>query len=65
MMMVIETDVRTPRTAAGMPPLRPYQIEAARAVLTSVFERRGDSISIEIARQGGKNELSARSSCCC
>jgi hypothetical protein len=39
--------------------LRPYQVEAGRAVLDSVFNRRGLTISVEIARQGGKNELSA------
>ena len=41
-------------------PLRPYQKEAARAVVDSVLRRRGLSFSVEIARQGGKNELSAR-----
>jgi hypothetical protein len=40
--------------------LRPYQVEAARAVLDSVFSRRGLTISVEMARQGGKNELSAQ-----
>jgi len=40
--------------------LRPYQVEAARAVLDSVFNHRGLTISIEMARQGGKNELSAQ-----
>jgi hypothetical protein len=43
-----------------IPALRPYQLEAGRAVLDSVFNRRGLSITIEIARQGGKNELSAQ-----
>lgn len=43
-----------------MPTVRPYQAEAARAVVESVRTRRGDSITIEIARQGGKNELSAQ-----
>jgi hypothetical protein len=41
-------------------PLRPYQFEIASAVLDSVFHRKGLTFSIEIARQGGKNELSAR-----
>ncbi len=41
-------------------PLRPYQKEAARAIVESVVRRRGLSFSIEFARQGGKNELSAR-----
>jgi len=40
--------------------LRPYQVEAARAVLESVFGGRGLTISIMMARQGGKNELSAQ-----
>ena len=40
--------------------LRPYQAEAGRAVLDSVLHRRGLSFSIEVARQGGKNELSAQ-----
>jgi len=39
--------------------LRPYQVEAGRAVLKSALERRGDLFLVEIARQGGKNELSA------
>ncbi|MDE3095676.1 MAG: hypothetical protein KGK07_06720 [Chloroflexota bacterium] len=43
-----------------MPRLRAYQCEAGRAVLESVFQRRGRSISVQIARQGGKNELSAQ-----
>ncbi len=44
----------------AMPVLRPYQREAGRAVLASVRGRLGRTISIEIARQGGKNELSAQ-----
>ena len=40
--------------------LRPYQIEAGRAILDSVLRRRGLSFSVEIARQGGKNELSVQ-----
>jgi hypothetical protein len=40
--------------------LRPYQVEAGRAVLDSVFNGRGLTISVMMARQGGKNELSAR-----
>ncbi len=39
--------------------LRPYQLEIARAVLESIEDRRGLTFSVEIARQGGKNELSA------
>jgi hypothetical protein len=40
--------------------LRPYQAEVARAILDSVLNRRGLTFSVEIARQGGKNELSAQ-----
>jgi len=40
--------------------LRPYQAEPARAILRSVFGKKGLTFSIEIARQGGKNELSAQ-----
>jgi hypothetical protein len=40
--------------------LRPYQVEVDRAVLDSVLNRRGLTFSVEIARQGGKNELSAQ-----
>ena len=39
--------------------LRPYQLEIARAVLDSIENNRGLTFSVEIARQGGKNELSA------
>ena len=39
--------------------LRPYQREASRAILRSVKGQRGRSITVEIARQGGKNEISA------
>jgi len=40
--------------------LRPYQREAASAILDSVFGRKGLTFSVEMARQGGKNELSAQ-----
>lgn len=40
--------------------LRPYQQEIARAIIDSVFGRKGLTFSVEIARQGGKNELSAQ-----
>ncbi|KTB49162.1 Terminase-like family [Dehalogenimonas alkenigignens] len=39
--------------------LRPYQLEIGRAVLASVRGGRGLTFTVEIARQGGKNELSA------
>ena len=40
--------------------LRPYQIEVGRAVLRSVLDRLGLTFTVEVARQGGKNELSAQ-----
>lgn len=53
-----------PLVSASAPPsinrLRPYQREVALAVLNSVFDRKGLTFSVEIARQGGKNELSAQ-----
>ena len=45
---------------AGMPELRLYQLEIARAVFGSVLLRRGLTFTVEIARQGGKNEVSAQ-----
>ncbi len=40
--------------------LRPYQIEIGRAIMASVIHRKGLTFTVEIARQGGKNELSAQ-----
>ncbi len=40
--------------------LRPYQREVASAILSSVFGKKGLIFSVEMARQGGKNELSAQ-----
>ena len=39
--------------------LRPYQLEVARAAVNSIENEMGLTLSVEIARQGGKNELSA------
>jgi len=39
--------------------LRSYQQEVAKAIVQSIMEKRGLTFSVEIARQGGKNELSA------
>ena len=61
----------SPLASASVPPslnnseakinrLRPYQQEVALAILNSVFGRKGLTFSVEIARQGGKNELSAQ-----
>ena len=41
-------------------PLRPYQLEPARAILDSVLHGRGLSFAIMMSRQAGKNELSAQ-----
>ena len=40
--------------------LRPYQALVGRAVLDSVLHRRGLVFTVEMARQSGKNELSAQ-----
>jgi hypothetical protein len=40
-------------------PLRPYQREVARAIVASARDRRGITFSVMMARQMGKNELSA------
>ncbi len=42
-----------------IPPLRPYQREAAEAILESALHGRGLTFTIVMARQAGKNELSA------
>lgn len=43
-----------------MQKLRPYQLAVGAAVLESILHRKGLTFSVEIARQGGKNELSAQ-----
>ncbi len=48
------------KTNSSINRLRPYQKEAAMAILESVFGKKGMTFSVEIARQGGKNELSAQ-----
>jgi hypothetical protein len=40
--------------------LRDYQQEVFRAAMESVYHRRGLTFTVEMARQGGKNEVSAR-----
>ena len=45
---------------SAVPRLRPYQARVARAILRRVLAGEGGSISVEVARQGGKNELSAQ-----
>jgi hypothetical protein len=43
-----------------LPTLRPYQAEAGRAIVDSVLNRRGLTFTVVMARQAGKNELSAQ-----
>jgi len=40
-------------------PLRPYQLEIAQAIAASANDGRGLTFSVEIAREGGKNEISS------
>lgn len=47
-------------TTSSLKRLRSYQREVALAILDSVFGRKGLTFVVEIARQGGKNELSAQ-----
>ena len=53
-------EVRAASRERALPRLRPYQVEIVRAILRRVIDREGGSLSVEIARQGGKNELSAQ-----
>lgn len=46
--------------APSLPALRPYQVEVARAILERIAGGQGGSLSVEVARQGGKNEVSAQ-----
>jgi hypothetical protein len=41
-------------------PLRPYQIEPARAILDSVLHGKGLTFAVMMSRQAGKNELSGQ-----
>ncbi len=52
-------DVERFVAVAGTRPLRPYQVEAARAVAASVRAGHGDVITVMMARQMGKNQTSA------
>jgi hypothetical protein len=45
---------------AGLHRLRPYQVAIASAILRSVRAGQGHSLSVMVARQGGKNEVSAQ-----
>ncbi len=48
------------KVESHLPGLRPYQREVAAAIIDSVMYRKGLTFCVEIARQGGKNELSAQ-----
>ena len=52
--------VRKGVCVAGLPVLRPYQLAIVWAVCRSAVGRRGLTFTVEIARQGGKNEVSAQ-----
>jgi len=41
-------------------PLRPYQLEPARAIMESILQGKGHTFVIMMCRQAGKNELSAQ-----
>src|SRR5438128_5048688 len=41
-------------------PLRPYQLEPGRAIAAAIARREGGTFSVMMARQAGKNELSAQ-----
>ena len=47
-------------TRKRLTPLHPYQYSVERVILQSIAANRGLTFTVEIARQGGKNELSAR-----
>lgn len=46
--------------AGRLPPLRPYQLEPGRAIVDSALRGRGLTFTVVMARQAGKNELSAQ-----
>lgn len=57
--------VSTPRAGDDLPPtrvprLRPYQLAAGRAIVDSAINGRGLTFTVVMARQAGKNELSAQ-----
>lgn len=41
-------------------PLRPYQLEPARAILSSILQGRGETFAVVMSRQAGKNETAAQ-----
>ena len=57
--VALPTTERAPQAPEGIPELRPYQAEAASAIAHSVQDRQGLTFTVVMARQAGKNELSA------
>ena len=47
-------------TSRALPRLRPYQCLAGRAIIESALNGRGLTVTVVMARQAGKNELSAQ-----
>ena len=41
-------------------PLRPYQLDPARAIVDSIIHHRGRTFAVMMSRQAGKNELSGQ-----
>ncbi len=52
--------LRFPDAGTLRPALRPYQLKAGRAIIDSVLNGRGLTFTVVMARQAGKNELSAQ-----
>jgi hypothetical protein len=48
------------RTPVRLPRLRPYQCQPGRAIIDSALNGRGLTFTVVMARQAGKNELSAQ-----
>ena len=54
------TNTLAPAVPSSLPTLRPYQVESARAIVDSVRRGLGLAFTVVMARQAGKNELSAQ-----
>ncbi len=52
--------IPSPIAHRPLPALRAYQVEAGRAIIDSAMSGRGLSFTVVMARQAGKNELSAQ-----
>lgn len=44
-------------------PLRHYQLEAQGAIIDNILNQRGDTITVMMSRQSGKNEMAAHTQC--